>query len=187
MSLSEAALCRVLEGEPGRLEWKLRVRCGHEKAMSTEFGWLFYFTKVKSSPMATSATRSQTSGGNADVLTIKEALQELLEIEGAVGAAIVDYESGMTLGTDGGRNLDMELAGAGSAEVVRSKKNIIHDLDIDETIEDLLISLETQYHLIRMCQHHENVFMYTVINRSQGNLGLARRKIDRIDERLELQ
>lgn len=138
--------------------------------------------------MATSSrTTSQNGGGNADVLSVTDAIQELLDIEGAIGAAIVDYESGMTLGSDGGRNLDMELAGAGNTEVVRSKKNILHDLGIDERIEDLLISLETQYHLIRMCERHEDIFIYTVINRSQGNLGLARRKIDKIEKRLELE
>jgi len=134
-----------------------------------------------------SRTTSQNTSSDSDALTVKDALQELLNIEGAIGAAIVDYESGMTLGSDGGRTLDMELAGAGNTEVVRSKKNIIHDLGIDERIEDLLISLETQYHLIRMCERQEDIFIYTVINRSQGNLGLARRKIDKIDKRLELE
>ena len=142
---------------------------------------------ANSSRTTSQNTSSQSTSGNSDALTVNEAIQELLNIEGAIGAAIVDYESGMTLGSDGGRNLDMELAGAGNTEVVRSKKNIIHDLGIDERIEDLLISLETQYHLIRMCERHEDIFIYTVINRNQGNLGLARRKIDKIDKRLELQ
>jgi hypothetical protein len=109
-----------------------------------------------------------------------------MDIEGAIGAAIVDYESGMTLGTAGGRGLDMELAGAGNTEVVRSKKNILHDLGIDEQIEDILISLDRQYHLIRMCDNHENVFIYLIIDRNKGNLGLARRSIDKIDQQLDL-
>jgi predicted regulator of Ras-like GTPase activity (Roadblock/LC7/MglB family) len=117
---------------------------------------------------------------------VDDAMDELMDVDGAVGAAIVDYENGMTLGTVGGRNLDMELAGAGTTEVVRSERNIIHDLGLDEQIEDLLVSLERQYHLVRMCQHHEDVFIYLVIDRSDGNLGLARREIDQIDERLEL-
>jgi hypothetical protein len=120
-------------------------------------------------------------------LDIQDSLEEIMDIDGAVGAAIVDYENGMTLGTIGGRNLDMELAGSGNTEVVRSKKNIIHDLGLDEEIEDILISLNSQYHLIRMCQNHENVFIYIAIDRGEGNLGLARRSIDKIDEKLELQ
>jgi hypothetical protein len=120
-------------------------------------------------------------------LNIQDALDEIMNVDGAVGAAIVDYESGMTLGTIGGGSLDMELAGAGNTEVVRSKKNIIHDLGLDEDIEDILISLKSQYHLIRMCENHENVFIYLAIDRSEGNLGLARRSIDKMDQKLELE
>jgi hypothetical protein len=119
-------------------------------------------------------------------LDVQDALDEIMNIDGAIGAAIVDYESGMTLGTIGGRSLDMELAGAGNTEVVRSKKNIIHDLGLDEDIEDILISLDSQYHLIRMCERHENVFIYLAIDRSEGNLGLARRSIDKVEQKLEL-
>jgi hypothetical protein len=119
-------------------------------------------------------------------LSIEESLEEIMDIDGAIGAAIVDYENGMTLGTIGGRSLDMELAGAGNTEVVRSKKNIIHDLGLNEEIEDILISLNSQYHLLRMCENHENVFIYLAIDRSEGNLGLARRSIDNVDEKLEL-
>jgi hypothetical protein len=117
---------------------------------------------------------------------VEAALDELMDIDGAVGAAIVDYENGMTLGTIGGRGLDMELAGAGNTEVVRSERNIIHDLDLQDDIQDLLVSLNSSYHLIRMCERHEDVFIYLVIDRDDGNLGLARREIDQIDERLEL-
>lgn len=137
--------------------------------------------------MATNRKSQTSQGGSAESLSVKEALQEILNIEGAVGAAIVDYESGMTLGTDGGRDLDMELAGAGNTEVVRSKKNVVHDLGVNERIEDILVSLESQYHLIRMCERHENIFIYTIIDRERGNLGLARRKIDAVDKKLELE
>jgi len=109
-----------------------------------------------------------------------------MDIAGAVGAAIVDYENGMTPGTIGGGDLDMELAGSGNTEVVRSKKNIIHDLGLGEEIEDILISLGHQYHLIRRCENHKDVFIYLAINRDKGNLGLARRTIDKIDKQLDL-
>lgn len=122
-----------------------------------------------------------------ETLTIQDALSDLMDIKGAVGASIVDFTSGMTLGTIGGGDLDMELAGSGNTEVVRSKKQIIQELGLDEEIEDILISLDTQYHLIRICDHHEDVFIYLAIDRDQGNLGLARRSIDKIDQKLELE
>ena len=133
-----------------------------------------------------SQTQSRSQSGQSQALSVQEALDEVMNIDGAVGAAIVDYENGMTLGTIGGRGLDMELAGAGNTEVVRSERNIIHDLELEDDIQDLLISLNESYHLIRMCEHHKDVFIYLVIDRDDGNLGLARRSIDGIDERLEL-
>ena len=133
-----------------------------------------------------SQTQSRGQSGPPQTLSVEAALDELMDIDGAVGAAIVDYENGMTLGTIGGRGLDMELAGAGNTEVVRSERNIIHDLDLQDDIQDLLVSLNSSYHLIRMCERHEDVFIYLVIDRDDGNLGLARREIDQIDERLEL-
>jgi len=140
---------------------------------------------------SSSNTQSQSSSNtqsrsSSDFLSVEESLNELMEIDGALGAAIVDYESGMTLGTVGGRNLDMELAGSGTTEVVRSERNIVNDLGLQERIEDILISLNHQYHLVRMCERHADVFIYLVIDRENGNLGLARRQIDQIDERLEL-
>jgi hypothetical protein len=121
-----------------------------------------------------------------DTLTIQQGLENVMALDGAVGGAIVDYESGMTLGTTGGRQIDMELAGAGNTEVLRSEKNVLNDLGLNERIQDILITLENQYHLIRMCERHENIFIYVIIDRDQGNLGLARRKVDQIDEVLEL-
>lgn len=122
-----------------------------------------------------------------DTVDVRGALNKIMDIDGAIGAAIVDYESGMTLGTIGGRNLDMELAGAGNTQVVRSKKDIIHDLGLDEDIEDILVSLKSQYHLIRMCERHADVFIYLAIDRDEGNLGLARRSIDKIEAKLEIE
>lgn len=37
-------------------------------------------------------------------------------------------------------------------------------------MQDMLVSLESQYHLIRMCKNSEDVFIYVVISREKGNL-----------------
>lgn len=54
-------------------------------------------------------------------MNIDVASKESMAITGAVGVALVDYESGMSLGTAGGGDwLNLELAAAGNTEVVRS-------------------------------------------------------------------
>jgi predicted regulator of Ras-like GTPase activity (Roadblock/LC7/MglB family) len=117
---------------------------------------------------------------------IEESLDQIMKIDGAIGAALVDYKSGMTLGTIGGSKIDMELAGAGTTEVVRAEKEIIDQLELKDRIEDILISLETQYHLIRVFHQNDNIFTYLVLDLEKSNLALARMQLEEIDKALDL-
>ena len=84
--------------------------------------------------------------------TLRESLAEMMEIEGATGAAVVDYDSGVTLGTIGGDVLDMELAGAGTTRVMHLVREVLRDNAVDEPIEDVLVSLDGQYHWTRFSE-----------------------------------
>ena len=118
-------------------------------------------------------------------MDIDTSLKAAMTINGAVGAALVDYESGMALGTAGdGQPLDLELASAGNTEVVRAKLRTIESLDLDDEIEDILITLGSQYHLIRPIQStpDEKLFLYLVLNKAQANLAMARRDLKVIEQ-----
>src|SRR3569833_966651 len=108
-------------------------------------------------------------------MNIETALKEAMAIEGALGAALVDYESGMTLGiSGGGRELDLEVAAAGNTEVVRAKSRTLEALNIKESIEDILITLDRQYHVIRLLSRSgSQLFLYLALDRSRANLALA--------------
>jgi predicted regulator of Ras-like GTPase activity (Roadblock/LC7/MglB family) len=103
----------------------------------------------------------------------KETLPKLLEIDGFVGACIVDTNSGMTLGTIGG-GIDLEAAAAGNTEVVRAKRKTMKALDLADDIEDMLITLGKAYHIIRPLQSNDALFVYLVLDRSKANLAMAR-------------
>ncbi len=60
--------------------------------------------------------------------TVDETLKGALEIEGAIAAALVDYESGMCLGSVGGGTLDLEIAAAGNTDVVRAELRTLQRL-----------------------------------------------------------
>lgn len=116
-------------------------------------------------------------------------LKEAMNIAGALGAALVDYTSGMTLGSaGGGRDLDLEVAAAGNTEVVRAKMRAMELLGITDSIEDILITLGTQYHVLRPMKttHGEGLFLYLALNRSQANLAMARRQLETIERALVL-
>jgi hypothetical protein len=119
------------------------------------------------------------------VMNIDTALKEAMSVAGAVGAALVDYESGMSLGTLGGGDwLNLEVAAAGNTEVVRSKLRVMSALGLSDGIEDILITLHRQYHLIRLLQPAKGtstLFLYLVLDRERANLALARHQLKRIE------
>ncbi|GAA3432413.1 hypothetical protein [Kutzneria kofuensis] len=123
-------------------------------------------------------------------MNIDTALKEAMSIAGAVGVALVDYESGMSLGTSGGGDwLNLELAAAGNTEVVRSKLRVMSTLALNDSIEDILITLHRQYHLIRLMNSmktRSSLFLYLVLERESSNLALARHQLKRIEVELQV-
>ena len=121
-------------------------------------------------------------------MNIETALKEAMNIEGALGAALVDWESGMPLGTlGGGKYLDLDLAAAGNTEVVRAKMRTMQSLQLNDQIEDILITLGKQYHLIRLMTNAngaQNMFLYLALDRGKANLALARHQLRRIENDL---
>jgi hypothetical protein len=116
---------------------------------------------------------------------IDNCLNMAANIKGAFAVAIVDYESGMTLGSRGGSpEFDLDVAAPGNSEVVRTKLDVMQKLGLRESIEDILITLDTQYHLIRPIRGNpdEQMFFYLVLNRAQANLAMARRDLRVIEQ-----
>ncbi|WP_422770631.1 hypothetical protein ACN28C_28700 [Plantactinospora sp. WMMC1484] len=116
-------------------------------------------------------------------------LKGAMSIDGAIGVALVDYTSGMTLGVAGGTaELDLTVAAAGNTEVVRAKIRTMEMLKLNDTIEDILITLGSQYHVIRPLRSHsgKGLFLYLMLSKSRANLALARHQLRGIEESLEL-
>ena len=118
-------------------------------------------------------------------MDIETALKEAMSIEGALGAALVDWDSGMPLGTlGGGKYLDLDLAAAGNTEVVKAKMRTLESLRLNDQVEDILITLTKQYHLIRLLKNSQgaqSLFFYLVLDRPKANLALARHHLKRIE------
>lgn len=118
--------------------------------------------------------------------SLKEAMSV---IEGATGVALVDYTSGMALGTlGGGKEFNLEVAAAGNTDVVRAKLRTMEHLGLKEEIEDILITLSGQYHLIRLLKSRggNGLFLYLVLDAGRANLAMARHQLRRIEGELEV-
>ncbi|MEU4544052.1 hypothetical protein [Nonomuraea dietziae] len=116
-------------------------------------------------------------------------LKEMMAIDGALGAVVVDYGSGMALGALGGsKDLDLQVAAAGNTEVVKAKLRTMESLGLKDTIEDILISLTGQYHVIRPMTGRggKGLFLYLALDRGRANLAMARHQLRAIEEKLEV-
>jgi len=120
------------------------------------------------------AQETQRTESSEAKMNIKDSLGKLNQIDGFVGAALVDSESGMLLGQEGGGGLNLEVAAAGNTEVVKAKRKTMGNLGLKESIEDILITLNRAYHLIRPLRGRPTLFFYVALDRSRANLAMAR-------------
>lgn len=119
-------------------------------------------------------------------MNIKEALAKLNSVDGFIGAALVDSDSGMLLGQEGGGALNLEVAAAGNTEVVRAKRKTMGNLNLKDAIEDILISLGKQYHIIRPLRSRPAIFFYIALDRSRANLAMARIALADVEKDLQI-
>jgi hypothetical protein len=116
---------------------------------------------------------------------IQTNLEKLRAIDGYIGCCLVDSESGMTLGLDGGgAQLNLEVAAAGNTEVVRAKRKAMKSLNLRDEIEDILITLGKQYHLIRPLSSNDALFIYVMLDRNKANLAMARHQLTQVEKDL---
>jgi len=116
---------------------------------------------------------------------VTESLAGLIELSGARSAALVDSDTGMVLG-HAGTDTDLEITAAANTEVVRAQLKSIGNLGSSDTIDDILITLSTQYDIVRPLTANPSVFLYLALDKDKSNLAMARFKVAECEKQLEL-
>ncbi|MHB1512850.1 MAG: roadblock/LC7 domain-containing protein [Acidiferrobacter sp.] len=112
-------------------------------------------------------------------------LSSIQDIDGFIAAALGDSSSGMLLARAGNQAVDLDLAIAGNSEVVNTKRALVARLNLDDKIEDILITLGKQYHLIRPLERNDKLFLYLMLDRAKANLAMARHELRTYEKTLD--
>ena len=101
------------------------------------------------------------------------------DVNGVIATAAVDLESGMTLATKTNRpEFDLAAASAYNSELVKQKMKIMKTLNLKCALEDMLITLSDQFHLIKFLPGG-TTFLYLAAERSSTNLAILRISVNK--------
>lgn len=108
-----------------------------------------------------------------------EAVKEASRLDGALGAAIVDYRSGEALSRLE-TGIDMKVAGSGAADVIEGIVTTLSARGSEELPGEIMVTLGAQYHLIYPLPDESQGlrFLIVVLDRAGGGaIQLARRRL----------
>jgi predicted regulator of Ras-like GTPase activity (Roadblock/LC7/MglB family) len=100
------------------------------------------------------------------------------DASGFIAASVVDLDSGMTLAVRSARaDFDLTAASAYNSELVKQKLKIMRTLGLQGTMEDMLITLTDQIHLVKLVG--PSTFLYLSVDRKQSNLAIVRMAVNK--------
>lgn len=100
------------------------------------------------------------------------------EIPGFIAASLVDVDSGMTIAIKSMRpDFDLSVASAYNSEIVKAKLKAIKALGLKSNLEDMLLTLSDQIHLIKIVSPAS--FVYLAADRSLANLAIVRTVVNK--------
>ena len=105
-----------------------------------------------------------------------QAVQNIInDLPQLLAVAVVEVQSGMCLASHSNSpSLNPETAAAYNAEVVKQKQKAMAALKLTgEKIDDILITLTNQIHLINLLDDGKK-FIYLAVNQRDTNLAIAR-------------
>jgi len=95
-------------------------------------------------------------------------------VPGYIAVAVSEIKSGILYYSDSAlAGFDPELASAFNLEVVKAKLNAINALGLNESIDDIMITMTNQIHIIDVSDNNE-YFIYLAVDSTKANLGMTK-------------
>lgn len=120
--------------------------------------------------------------GNVD-----EQLKKLEKLDGFSAAALYDMHANASIAAiDHDDGPDINQSVAAHVELVQVKRDTLAKLQLDDDIEDIVITMPDEYHLLRLCRRHKQLFFFLTLNRRHANLAMARYLLANVEQDIVL-
>ncbi|MGL4667914.1 MAG: hypothetical protein ACRCWR_08285 [Saezia sp.] len=123
-------------------------------------------------------------------LNIENALNDLVNLNGFIAAALVDARSSTIFTTKKSpehADFDIELSAKAESRAMNEKLNSIYELGLGSGLESVQIELANQYHLICPLPNVPSIFIYCILDRSKANFMRARELMASIAPQINMQ
>ncbi len=129
-------------------------------------------------PTATTSTRMEPWEGPGAEPKIARILADAMAIEGALGATLAVWELDLSLGAVGPQGPALERSG--NSRVMRALLTTMTRLDMQTGVHDVLISFDTELHILAPLAHHAELSLSVAIDAARSNLALARHRVQKL-------
>jgi predicted regulator of Ras-like GTPase activity (Roadblock/LC7/MglB family) len=118
-----------------------------------------------------------------DPARAKQALADMLTLDGLLGCAVVDGTNGLVLARElrEDQPVDMDLAAAACAQVLRAHRLAARSMGLSEHIDEVMTSAGARQQVLRTVTHYPELFMVVLLDKQRTNLALARFKLMEVE------
>ena len=105
-------------------------------------------------------------------------------VSGYLAVTVTEIKSGISYYSDSiSPDFDPELAAAFNLEVVKAKLKAIEVLNLDQSIDDILINITGQIHIIDISDDNK-YFIYLAVDSTKSNLGMTKSLLNKYNNKL---
>ena len=121
-----------------------------------------------------------------DPARAKQALTDMLTLDGLLGCAVVDGTTGLVLARElrEDQPVDMDLAAAACAQVLRAHRLAARSMGLSENTEEVMTSAGARQQVLRTVSHYPELFLVVLLDKQRTNLALARFKLMEVERSL---
>ncbi len=121
-----------------------------------------------------------------DPARARQALADMLPLEGMLGCAAVDATTGLVLARElrEDQPVDMDVIGAACSQILREHRQSSNAMGLGGPVEEIMTSTSARQMVLRVISRYPDVFVVCLLDRQRTNLPLARYKLMELDKAL---